>query len=195
LKLVQEFRPLSAQEWSRLWPITNHQDVVGYQGNRRLFRTFEPFADSALIKISAATPQQWKLNRALFRAAFCESFSGSRFIAHAGEGHFPAFGFGVNVLAAPAMQASRAVKRRVSGFDEFAQGPWPRFDVVFKSVAMQTIVKEAEERFDLIRPILSGESDNWEHFIDDLALSDSQFLAVQMIDLISASHHAGLAGA
>jgi len=193
LRLVQELRPLTAQEWSRLWPITHHRDVVGYQGNRRLFRTFEPFMDSALIKISAGTPQQWKLNRALFRAAFCESFSRSRFILHAGEGHFPAFGVGFNFLAVPAVQFSRAVKRRVLGLAEFAQGPWPRFDLVFKSAAMQTIVKEEEAKFDLIRSTLSDEVTTYEKFVDHPALSYSQrFLAVQMIELAGSSHHAGL---
>jgi hypothetical protein len=190
LARVRAFRPSSAWEWSRLWPITQDQDGVSFQGNRRLFRICEPFTDSAIVKVAAASPAAWKLNRVLFRAAFAPLLRRSRFVPHP-EGHFPALGrsgLGLWLILRGVRAAGRLPRRTAVN-----EGPWPEFEAVASTGAMRAVIEAQRDRFETIRSILAPEVDAPAKLFSSPYLAPVQrFLVVQALELAAGDHYAGL---
>jgi hypothetical protein len=121
---VADLRGDSASEWTRLWPFSMRAASAWFHTNRRLFRAVEPYLDRQIIEISASVPQEWKLNRTLFHAAFRPFLSPSWHIGHS-KAQFPYFGRRANVVLGAWILAVRKLKAAVGakGRDE---GPWKR---------------------------------------------------------------------
>lgn len=90
LNHVRSFRNESAEEWFNLWPISMQNESPNIHGNRRLFRSYEPFTSKVVVKISAKVPQKWKLNRRLFHKASKSLLAPSKWLFH-GDGRLPYF--------------------------------------------------------------------------------------------------------
>ena len=75
LNRILKFRKTAVAEWFKIWPIAQDQDITNFEGHRRLFRNFEPFLDSDIVKLAASVPQEWKTGRNLFQKATKPFFS------------------------------------------------------------------------------------------------------------------------
>ncbi|CAL2082897.1 asparagine synthase-related protein [Tenacibaculum sp. 190524A05c] len=92
---VASIRKESFVEWFNIYPITMHNDVPNIWGNRRLFRSFEPFTDSKIVKIAAKCPQQYKLNKKLFYAAMKDLYKPTKWIFH-NDDYLPSLPYVIN---------------------------------------------------------------------------------------------------
>src|SRR5690606_18986145 len=85
---VYLLRPKSAQEWFGLWPATMRMAIPMLYANRRLFASHEIFMAKESVKVAAAVPLSWKLNRRLFNTAFRPALAKSKRLFHA-DGRLP----------------------------------------------------------------------------------------------------------
>ncbi len=108
---VHEIRKRTAHEWFTLWPATMRATVPNIYINRRLFRSYEPFLGSGVVRISAGVPIEWKLNRRLFNKAMQPFLWQSRFIVH-GDGWFPYYPWWVNTIPRQLISWSRKIGRK-----------------------------------------------------------------------------------
>ncbi len=134
---LEAIRPASAHEWFGLWPATMRESLPMFQCNRRLFPVVEPFLCHASVKISAAVPVAWKLNRRLFHKAVQPFLRPSRWIRHA-DGRLPYFPWWVNLP----LQASTWLWResvRWMGFSREHQGPWSDWPSVMNGPVWKTM--------------------------------------------------------
>lgn len=90
LRRLADIREHSYAEWMWIYPMTMRKSAGHFLSNRRLFRTYEPFMGSDIIKLSSAIPQRWKINRKLFQRAVYPFLSPSWYIPHV-MGHLPYF--------------------------------------------------------------------------------------------------------
>ena len=90
LAAVENNRPDSAMEWSLLWPVSMMPIMAGYHASRRLFRTYEPFMSSSVVKVSARIPQKWKYNRDVFHRAAKPFYEPVKWLPHE-DGRVPYF--------------------------------------------------------------------------------------------------------
>ncbi|WP_052748921.1 asparagine synthase-related protein [Arsukibacterium ikkense] len=88
MQRIQQIRPQSAHEWFVLWPSTMRVALPNLYCNRRLFRSYEPFMCQQVVKIAAAVPADWKLNRRLFHRGCKPFLRKSKWILHA-DGRLP----------------------------------------------------------------------------------------------------------
>jgi hypothetical protein len=156
-KRVKTFRPTTTHEWFYLWPITMVQPHANFLGNRRIFRSYEPFTDTNIIKLMAQIPQEWKINRKIFNAAFKPLLKPSRYVSHT-DGHFPYFSYIVNLPVSNIVKTIRRIndlymKKKIAG-----QGPWPIWDEVLKTDLMSEKVNQNKECFNLIQDLFHGKS-------------------------------------
>ena len=92
---ILRFRPTTAQEWMGIWPISMQRDVPNIFGNRRIFRNYEPFTSSEVIKIGAVASQDIKKNKALFQKAMKPYLKKTKWIEH-DQGYLPYFSYNIN---------------------------------------------------------------------------------------------------
>lgn len=122
LQQLVKIRPKSAAEWFYLWPGTTREHIPNLYANRRLFRSYEPFMSWAAIKVGAAAPARWKLNRRLFYLAFRPALSKTRWTPHA-DGRFPNMPWWANTpLAASHFTISYVRRKLLPGAKH--DGPW-----------------------------------------------------------------------
>lgn len=122
LRYLKQFRRESVHEWFVLWPATMRAGMPNLHCNRRLFRSYEPFMCSKAVKISAAVPTVWKLNRRLFNKAFRRYLKPSQYIFHA-DGRLPYYPWWVNCPLQFVVWGLRKIgthSRIITG----NQGPW-----------------------------------------------------------------------
>jgi hypothetical protein len=139
LEAVQEFRKQSSHEWFVLWPATMRVAMPNLYSNRRLFRTYEPFMCKEAVKISAAVPTNWKLNRRLFNRAMRPALRPSRWLLHA-KGWLPYFPWWFNMPVHCCVWASRLIAKGM-GVRKGHQGPWGDWEMVMKSDAWKKWVE------------------------------------------------------
>ncbi|MFD1363676.1 asparagine synthase-related protein [Lentibacillus salinarum] len=143
---VKQFRPGSADEWFQLWPSSMNMNIPNWHVNRRLFRSYEPFMVNDVVKISAAVPQRWKLNRRLFHKAFKWQLKPTKWLLHS-EGRLPYFPWYVNAFVEFVMWAVREAGVR-TGRIKGHQGPWAAWQTVMKSPEwQQALTKYASGRY------------------------------------------------
>jgi len=153
-KRVKAFCPTTALEWMKLWPLNESSPY--YSGNRRLFRSYEPFLDSECIKFALSVPQQWKINRQLFQEAFKPLISSSWYVTHAGSGHFPYFSPLCNIPLRKMVKFYRKFfKLRKYMFEE-NQGPWPNYGRLVNTDYMRDLINCREQFYDTIKPIFNN---------------------------------------
>ncbi len=142
--LLRSLRPESAREWYELWPCSMNRISPNLHGNRRLFRSYEPFTSCGVVKISARIPRTWKLNRRLSQRMSKPLFAPSRFLPHA-EGWLPYFSWPLNTVL-HAVTFPLFTVAELTGLVRGAQGPWCNWKSIMKSDAWQTAVAGALER-------------------------------------------------
>ncbi|MGQ4880219.1 hypothetical protein ACOJCM_16765 [Billgrantia sp. LNSP4103-1] len=128
---VSAMRPQSAHEWFALWPMTMRLGISNLYSNRRLFRSYEVFMAKEAVKVSAACPTRWKLNRKLFLAAFAPYLKQTRFLLHA-DGRLPAFPWWVNFPLHATIWGGRELARRLR-LQRRYQGSWADWKTVAAS--------------------------------------------------------------
>lgn len=148
LEVVQGFRPGTAHEWFVLWPTTMRIAIPNLYSNRRLFASYEPFMANEAVKVSAAVPTSWKMNRRLFHRAFRRYFAKSWSLVHA-DGRLPYFPWWVNTPIQFGTLLVRKFSRRF-GHEKGNQGPWNDWEALAISEDWKAAVKE-----------LSGAADRW----------------------------------
>lgn len=94
---ISKFRPTTTQEWMGIWPISMQRDVPNIYGNRRIFRNYEPFTSSEVIKVGSIASQDTKKNRVLFQKAMKPYLKKTKWIAH-DSGYFPYFSHKMNKI-------------------------------------------------------------------------------------------------
>jgi hypothetical protein len=104
--------------------------------NRRLFRSYEPFLCKEAVKIGAAVPVGWKLNRRLFNRAAKPFLEKSKWIMH-GDGRLPYFSWWTNMPVQFCVWSWRLL-RRVSGFHRSNQGSWTDWKLLFINPAWES---------------------------------------------------------
>src|SRR5690606_28656370 len=92
---IKKERPITAHEWFVLRPASMRVTIPNLYTTRRLFRSYEPFMCKEAVKISAAVPTAWKLNRRLFNYAMKPYLRKSKWLLHA-DGRLPYFSWWVN---------------------------------------------------------------------------------------------------
>jgi len=97
LRRLASLRDNSYAEWMWIYPMTMRKSAGHFICNRRLFRTYEPFMGSDIIKLSAVIPQRWKTNRKLFQRSVFSFLSPSWYIPHV-MGHLPYFKTSTNIF-------------------------------------------------------------------------------------------------
>lgn len=119
---LKEISPDAVHEWFHNWPRTMGVSSPNSSVNRRLFRSYEPFTCSEVVKISFSVPAKWKLNRKLFHLAFRETFGPSKWIPHS-KGYYPYLPWWVNVPFRFGYWLREKVDNRLGGIREH-EGPW-----------------------------------------------------------------------
>ena len=122
--VLREIRPETATEWMRIWPFSGRATAAAYLGQRRLFHSHEPFMSGAIVRLAAAVPLAWKLDRRLFRAAMRPLLRRSRHVPHA-RNMFPYYGLPANVVLGAGLAVGRFARDAVAGRLGRHQGPWP----------------------------------------------------------------------
>ena len=124
-------RPDSADEWFELWPATMRLGMPNLYVNRRLFASHEVFMAREAVKVGAAVPVAWKLNRRLFHAAFKPALARSWSVLHA-DGRLPYLPWWASMPVQFSVWAYREAHRRL-GFPVYHEGPWGSWGAIMVS--------------------------------------------------------------
>ncbi|WP_052131408.1 hypothetical protein [Planococcus sp. CAU13] len=138
LNLIKNFREYSADEWFELWPSSMNFSLATVHANRRLFRSYEPFMSNGVVKVSAAVPQRWRLNRRLFLETTKPYLKRTKWLFHS-DGRLPYFPWYINSfiqLGVWSIQQANTRLGLVKGF----QGPWGEWKVIMESREFQEYV-------------------------------------------------------
>ena len=135
VRALKEVRLASFREWFNYYPTCMHNDMPNLYSTRRLFKSYEPFMCKEAVKISAAVPTTWKLNRRLFNAAMKPYLKPSKWLLHA-DGRYPYFSWLVNMPIQFSIWFYRHLAKRV-GLIKGNQGPWGDWEAIFKDTAWQ----------------------------------------------------------
>jgi len=122
LDFLKQLRPESAEEWFELWPATMNSHFPNFHANRRLFRSYEPFMASSIVKISASVPQKWKMNRRIFLSFAKPYLKQTKWLLHS-EGRLPYFPWYINCVIQFIFWVYQEAGKRI-GFIKGNQGPW-----------------------------------------------------------------------
>ncbi len=136
---VKSIRPNSAHEWFVLWPMTMREGISNFHSNRRLFASFEPFTSHACVKIAAACPTDWKMNRRLFREAFEPFLRPTRFLRHS-DGRFPYFPWWTNSPILLGTTAWRVAAKAAALYRGRNEGPWGDWKKVVKTEYWEELI-------------------------------------------------------
>lgn len=156
LERLQKIRTKTLHEWFAFWPATVKTDIPYYYANRRLFRTYEPFMCKQAVKLCAAAPISWKLNRRLFNKAFRPCLKPSRWIFHS-DGRLPYYPWWTNIP----IQASIWFGRKIgywTGIIKGNQGPWGDWEKIIGSKKWQNTIQSYANGFEEIKSIVLAKS-------------------------------------
>lgn len=131
MQFIRQFRGESAEEWFELWPASMNMNIPNLHGNRRLFRSYEPFMSTVSVKVSASVPQRWKTNRRLFHKTMQPLFKPSRGVLHA-DGWLPYWPWWANVPLKLTNWLIRTTAIKL-GIINRNQGPWWDWQTLWSS--------------------------------------------------------------
>jgi asparagine synthetase B (glutamine-hydrolysing) len=177
---IRSFRRLSYKEWFNIWPLSMHNDMPNLYANRRLFRTYEPFMAKEVVKISAAVPIAWKLDRRLFNKAARPLLKNSRWLFHA-DGRLPYFPWWINMPIQCAVWYCRQIGIYI-GIKRGNQGPWGDWEHVLSSKAWNDAIEQRRLGFDPMNDVFKV-TDLYELF------ECKQLRIKQKINLMQILHH------
>lgn len=150
---LRSLRPHTADEWFELWPSSMDNMLPHLSGNRRLFRSYEPFMSNVAIKVSSASPQSWKLNRRLFQKMAKPFLRKSRNLLHA-DGWMPYYPWYANVVVHGSVWTWRRIQSKL-GPNNGNQGPWNDWHVILKSEAWANAIATFSKRAQLPRGVFT----------------------------------------
>lgn len=137
-KWIYSMRPKSADEWFELWPSSMNFNIPNLHGNRRLFRSYEPFMSSQVVKIAATVPQSWKLNRRLFHHMTKPLLKEIKEIPHS-DGWVPYYPWYINSFIYGMKFSCRELTKKLGIRREY-QGPWSDFQALMTSSKWKEMV-------------------------------------------------------
>jgi asparagine synthetase B (glutamine-hydrolysing) len=141
LEAIKKIRKSTISEWFYLWPSTMHDAMPNWYSTRRLFASYEPYLCKEVVKLFAAAPASWKLNRRLFHKAFHPYLSKSLWIRH-GDGRLPYFPWWVNMfIQAPTWTFEQVMYR--SGIQKTNPGPWADWKNIISSTQWKNAIETA----------------------------------------------------
>ena len=132
LERIRQMRPESAEEWFGVWPASMDQHISTVHGNRRLFRSYEPYTSHAAVKLAARIPQKWKLNRIFFQKAVKSYLAPAKFVQH-GDGRFPYFSYKANLGFSLYTFVYRKIRRKIQRGSLTNNNPWSDWDAILKT--------------------------------------------------------------
>ncbi len=145
LESVRRIRGDSAPEWACLWPASVRMALPNLAVNRRLFRSYELFLGSTVVKMSAEVPSEWKGQDGLYHLAFRPYLKKSRWLMHH-DGHFPYFSRRVNRLPALCAAMWRYRKKwRKPGTPVVHQGPWSSWKTARETLEWESWLRVCRE--------------------------------------------------
>jgi hypothetical protein len=132
---LAEIRPESAEEWSFIYPFTMRTYAAGFHGNRRLFRSHEPFQSNPVVRLAAAVPQAWTIERRLFHRAVRPMLARSWWVPHS-RNRMPYFAAPVNAVARPLLGLARDARALATGTLRANQESWPVWEQFVRAPEM-----------------------------------------------------------
>jgi hypothetical protein len=175
LQAVQQMRKRTAHEWFVLWPITMVYGMPLLYSNRRLFRSYEPFMAKEVVKISAAVPTSWKLNRRLFHKAMRPFLQPTRWLFHA-DGRLPYFPWYINMPVQFAVWFSRHIASRIKP-NQGIQGSWGDWDQIIHGPEWQQAIELYAGGFKHLNKSMTKQK-------PEQALNDNSLNTVQKFNLM-----------
>lgn len=131
IQKIKLIRPNSANEWLNIWPISMHNDIPNIYGNRRLFRSFEPFTSVDIVKIAALATQDMKLNNRLFYKAMKPLYKKTKWVLH-GSGYLPYFSWWINRPLQFLVKSLWTMQKKVNGSNK-NEGSWSNWENLINS--------------------------------------------------------------
>lgn len=156
LNFIKKIRPESAEEWFELWPSSMNLNFPNNHANRRLFRSYEPFMDSSVVKISASVPQNWKMNRKLFLSFAKPYLKQTKWLFHS-EGRLPYFPWYINSFVQFFFWLYQKVGEKI-GLIKGNQGPWADWSSLMDSPEWKEKVLEYGENIEPIADIITEDN-------------------------------------
>ena len=149
LRNVKEVRQHTNHEWFMLWPSTMRPAIPNIYCNRRLFRSYEVFLSKDVVKLCAAVPTRWKLNRRLFYKTMRPFYGPSRWISHS-DGRFPYLPWWANMPVQFTVLSGRKMSKQF-GAIQGDQGPWANWNQVTREEAWSSLFNKQEKWLDIIK--------------------------------------------
>lgn len=181
---IKQLRPVTAHEWFVLYPATMRVAIPNLYTTRRLFRSYEPFMCKESVKISAAVPTQWKMNRRLFNRAVKPYLEPTKWLLH-GDGRLPYFSWVVNIPLQTSIRFYRRVATR-AGLIKGNQGPWGDWLQASKSLEWEKATDKYSESLDDMGFLADGKQ------VREILMSDTLSLSGRITLLQVVFHKAQL---
>jgi hypothetical protein len=156
LKHIFKERPDTAHEWFVLRPATMRVAIPNLYSTRRLFASYEPFMCKEAVKISAAVPTSWKLNRRLFNHAMKPYLRKSKWMMHA-DGRLPYFSWWANMPLQFSVWTYRHIAKRI-GIIKGNQGPWGDWQAASQSPVWMDMTEECAKYGDNLGFLKEGKA-------------------------------------
>jgi asparagine synthetase B (glutamine-hydrolysing) len=153
---LAEIRRESADEWSFIYPFSMRKYATVFHGNRRLFRSHEPFMCNGVVKLAASVPQAWKLDRALFYRAMRPLLARSWYVPHT-RNRMPYFPHPVNAAARPLLGLARGTRALLTGTWNAGQESWPDWDDLVRTPLMHAKAAEHPIADSPLRTVFAGD--------------------------------------
>jgi len=166
---IKKLRPTSADEWFHFYPASMCKEFPNLYVTRRLFKSYEPFMCKEVIKVSAAVPTSWKLNRRLFHKAMKPYLKPSKWQLHA-DGRLPYFSWWANMPLQFIIWFYRHIAKRV-GLIRGNQGPWGDWQELFNSSQWKKAVQDYTTKNSQLAKKISNKS------LEEILLSDKSTTA------------------
>jgi hypothetical protein len=109
--------------------------AAGFHGNRRLFRSHEPFQSNPVVRLAAAVPQAWTIERRLFHRAVRPLLAPSWWVPHS-RNRMPYFAAPVNAVARPLLGLARDARALATGTLRANQESWPVWEQFVRAPEM-----------------------------------------------------------
>ena len=181
LSRLKSVRPLSAAEWYRFWPLSCFSATAFYQANRRLCRVHEPFADAGVVKLAARIPQEWKIDRNVYRLAVGPAMGRVGLLPQV-AGWVPRFPWWLNVPAGLMVKCHRRGKRMLGLVPNINHAAWPEWHKVVQTEAFHRLRRQYAHAFEALQPIFTRDCEGM-FGTDRLALK--QFWLLQVLRKVS----------
>ena len=175
LEFVERFRGETAEEWFELWPSSMNYAIPNLHVNRRLFRSYEPFMANEIVKISAAAPQKWMLNRRLFQRAAKPFLKQTKWLFHS-DGHLPYFPWYLNSFIQFGVWGYQQASTRL-GLVKGYQGPWGEWKSILESGEFRDSINEYSDGMDAMKMVFAEKDLN-------RAFKSKDFTTTQRINLL-----------